>query len=183
MKRSSDRILATHAGRLDGPPELRQLSRAVMTGRSSDLDAIMPYVRGAMTQIVRQQVEAGIDIVSDGELGKLGFGLAYYGRRLSGLGSRKVKPGESGWMGHGSGERVEFADFYKELGFMPEPLERAICNGPIAYIGQEQVLQDIELFRDALHAAKLHRPEVHPSEAFLCVLAPGWLEHFFANEY
>ena len=47
MKRSSDRILTTHAGRLDGPPELRQLSRAVMTGRSSDLDAIMPYVRGA----------------------------------------------------------------------------------------------------------------------------------------
>jgi 5-methyltetrahydropteroyltriglutamate--homocysteine methyltransferase len=178
MKRSSDRILTTHAGRLDGPPEMRDLAMAVMTGRSSDLDAVMPHVRGAMTQILHKQAEAGIDIVSDGELGKLGFGVAYYGRRLSGLATRKLKPGESGWMGHGSGERTEFADFYKELGFMPEPLERAVCNGEIRYIGPEQVRNDIEMFKAALRAAN-----TNPAEAFMCVLAPGWLEHFFFNEY
>lgn len=178
MKRSTNRILTTHAGRLDGPPELREISMRIFTGQSSDLDAVMPQVRTAMSGVIRKQTDAGIDIVSDGELGKLGFGLVYYGRRLSGLGKRSLKPGESGWMGHGSGERAEFADFYKELGFMPEPLERAVCNGPIRFIGEEQVREDIELFKSALQDAK-----VNPAEAFMCVLAPGWLEHFFFNEH
>ncbi len=178
MKRSTNRILTTHAGRLDGPPELREISMRIFTGQSSDIDAVMPQVRTAMSGIIRKQTDVGIDIVSDGELGKLGFGLVYYGRRLSGLGKRPLKPGESGWMGHGSGERVEFADFYKELGFMPEPLERSVCDGPIRYIGEERVREDIELFKSALQDAK-----VNPAEAFMCVLAPGWLEHFFVNEH
>jgi len=155
MKRSSERILTTHAGRLDGPPELRAKTGEVLMGRSPDLDSLKPMVRSAMTEIVRQQAGAGIDVVSDGELGKLGFGYPYYGRRLAGLGIRPLKPGESGWMGHGSGERKEFADFYKELGFMPSPMERAICNGPISYIGQAEVESDIENFKAALAEAKV----------------------------
>jgi 5-methyltetrahydropteroyltriglutamate--homocysteine methyltransferase len=178
MKRSGNRILTTHAGRLDGPPDLRAKMGAILTGRSLDLDAVKPRVRTAMAEIVGQQIQAGIDVISDGELGKLGFGFAYYGRRLSGLGLRPLKPGESGWMGHGSGERAEFADFYKELGFMPEPMERSICNGPIEYIGQAEVQSDVEMFKAALAEAG-----GKAEEAFMCVLAPGWLEHFFHNEY
>jgi 5-methyltetrahydropteroyltriglutamate--homocysteine methyltransferase len=139
---------------------------------------MQPLVRSAMTEIVRQQTDAGIDIISDGELGKLGFGHPYYSRRLAGLSIRPLKPGESGWMGHGSGERAEFADFYKELGFMPSPMERAICSGPIKYIGQAEVQTDIATFKAALaeSGARVEEP-------FMCVLAPGWLEHFFHNEY
>src|SRR5215471_4339247 len=178
MKRSSKRILTTHAGRLDGPPDLRAQMGQIISGRSPDLDAVKPRVRTAMTEIVRQQAEAGIDVISDGELGKLGFGFPYYSRRLSGLSVRPLKPGESGWMGHGSGERAEFADFYKELGFMPSPMERAICSGPISFIGQAEVQSDIANFKAALSEAK-----VRVEEPFMCVLAPGWLEHFFHNEY
>jgi len=121
----------------------------IISGRSPDLDSIKPHVRTAMTEIVRQQAEVGIDVISDGELGKLGFGYPYYSRRLSGLSVRPLKPGESGWMGHGSGERAEFADFYKELGFMPSPMERAICSGPISFIGQAEVQSDIANFKAA----------------------------------
>ena len=178
MKRSTRRILTTHAGRLDWPGELRAKTMQVLSGRSPDLDSLKPLVSGAMTQIVRQQADAGIDVISDGELGKLGFGYPYYSRRLSGLATRPLKPGESGWMGHGSGERSEFADFYKELGFMPSPMERAICSGPIHYIGQTEVQSDIENFKAALAGAG-----GQVEEPFMCVLAPGWLEHFFHNEY
>ena len=179
MKRSADRILTTHAGRLDGPPDLRQMSMAIMSGRSLDMQAVMTRVRSAMVEIVRKQADLGIDIVSDGELGKIGFGsLTYYGRRLSGLTTRKVKPGEVGWMGQGAGERIEFDEFYKELGFMTAPEDRAICTGPIAYIGQEEVAKDLELFKAACAEAR-----VKVEETFMCVLAPGWLEHFFHNEY
>ena len=85
---------------------------------------------------------------------------------------RKVKPGEMGWMGGHSGERAEFAEFYKELDFGGRFLgqEQVICNGPITYIGQKEVANDTALFKRSLAEAG-SRVE----ETFLCVLAPGWL--------
>jgi 5-methyltetrahydropteroyltriglutamate--homocysteine methyltransferase len=179
MKRSTDRILTTHAGRLDGPPEYREMSKTLQSGGSFDAASFVPRVRAGIVDVIRKQAEAGIDIVSDGELGKIGFGgLAYYGRRLSGLSTRKLKPGEAPFMALATGERIEFAAFYKDLQFMQAPSERAICSGPISYIGQEEIKRDLELFRATLAEAK-----VKVQEAFMCVLAPGWLEHFFYNEH
>jgi 5-methyltetrahydropteroyltriglutamate--homocysteine methyltransferase len=179
MKRSTDRILTTHAGRLDGPRDLREMTFRFMSGQGPDLETVMARVQSGITETIRRQADAGIDIISDGELGKIGFGFAYYGRRLSGLATRKVQPGETGWMGGNTGERVEFAEFYKDLNFEQFlPPERVICNGPIAYIGQQEVANDIALFKRALAEAG-----ARAEETFLCVLAPGWLEHFFHNEY
>ena len=179
MKRSSDRILTTHAGRLDGPAELMQLSRDVMTGRAVDLNAFTPQIEGGIVDVVRKQARAGIDVVSDGEVGKIGFGsLVYYGKRLSGLQTRPLKPGEAPFMAMETNERIEFADFYKEMQFLPAPPVRAVCSGPVNYIGQDEVQRDIQLFKAALAKA-----DVKTEEAFMCVLAPGWLEHFFYNEY
>ncbi len=153
MKRSAKRILTTHAGRLEEPL--------------------------GMPEVIRKQAQAGIDIVGDGELGRTGFGLAHFGKRFSGLGSRPLKPDEKRWTGHNSGERLEFDEFYKTLNFerfLSD--ERVVCNGPITYIGQDEVRKDIELFK-----ASLAEAAVPVEETFLCVVAPGWLEHFFFNEF
>jgi 5-methyltetrahydropteroyltriglutamate--homocysteine methyltransferase len=179
MKRSTHRILTTHAGRLDGPPELSGVSRAFRAGSPTDLADLAPKIRSAMVDVIRKQSEAGIDIVSDGELGKIGFGgIGYYGKRLSGLSTRPLRPGEAPFMALGTGERIEFAEFYKEMQFMPAVPERAICNGPISYIGHEEVKNDLDLFK-----ATLAEANAKTEEAFMCVLAPGWLEHFFYNEH
>jgi 5-methyltetrahydropteroyltriglutamate--homocysteine methyltransferase len=76
-----------------------------------------------------------------------------------------------------TGERIEFADFYKTLNW-PTPTERVVCTGPVSYIGNEEVKKDTSLFKAALSEAA-----VKVEEAFMCVLAPGWLEHFFHNEH
>jgi 5-methyltetrahydropteroyltriglutamate--homocysteine methyltransferase len=179
MKHSTDRILTTHAGRLDGPRDLREMTFSFMSGRGPDLPTVMARVQSGIVETIRKQADAGVDIISDGELGKIGFGFPYYGRRLSGLATRKINPGETGWMGGNTGERVEFAEFYKDLNFEQFlPPERTICNGPITYIGQQEVANDIALFKRALAEAG-----ARAEETFLCVLAPGWLEHFFHNEY
>src|SRR5712691_11592309 len=109
MKRSTDRILTTHAGRLDGPPELREMAAPMRSGASFDAAALGSKLQSAIVWVLRKQAEAGVDIISDGELGKLGFGLGYYGRRLTELISRKVSPGEPAWMSLRTGERIEFA--------------------------------------------------------------------------
>jgi 5-methyltetrahydropteroyltriglutamate--homocysteine methyltransferase len=185
MKHSTDRILTTHAGRLDGPPEYRAMLMGMMgipqtpPGPPVDPARAESIVHTAIVDVLRKQADAGIDIVSDGELGKSGFGgIGYYGRRLSGLSTRKLKPGEPAFMALETGERLEFADFYKELQFMTGPPERAICSGPIKYIGHEEVAKDLETFKAAMIESG-----TKPEETFMCVLAPGWLEHFFLNEY
>ena len=183
MKRSTDRILTTHAGRLYGPPEYTAAAQKFQRGETADYESLLPLVRDSMVGVLNQQVGAGIDIVSDGELGKIGFGLAYYGKRLTGLATRPVQPGEAATMSGATGERIEFAEFYSELrfgggGVGNQPAQRVICNGPIKYIGQKLVKVDIEIFKSALAAANLKA-----EDAFMCVLAPGWLEHFFYNEY
>jgi 5-methyltetrahydropteroyltriglutamate--homocysteine methyltransferase len=155
------------------------MTAAVMAGSSPDLAAVLERVRSAMVEILRKQSGAGIDIISDGELGKIGFGIAYYGRRLSGLATRPFKPGETAWMGQGTGERVEFAEFYRDLNFERFlPPQRVICAGPISYMGHQEVANDLALFKAALAESG-----AKPEETFMCVLAPGWLEHFFHNEH
>jgi len=178
MRHSTDRILTTHAGRLDGPREYQELMRGVMAGGEWDPEAHRDDVHRALADVIRKQSECGIDVLSDGEIGKIGFGRSYYGRRLSGISSRKRKPGETAFMTLRTGERQEFAEFYKELHFVPEVPERAICSGPIRFIGAAEVARDIADFRAALASTG-----VRPAETFMCVLAPGWLEHFFFNEH
>jgi 5-methyltetrahydropteroyltriglutamate--homocysteine methyltransferase len=184
VKRSSDRILTTHAGRLSGSKELQEATRRIQAGEVTNMDEAMPLVRRDMAEVIRRQAETGIDIASDGELGKIGFGLAYYGRRLTGLGTRPVREGEAASMSAGTGERIEFKEFYDELRFGGGAInrdgtpQRIIVNGPITYIGQDEVKSDIEL-----HQRALTESGARIEESFMCVLAPGWLEHFFYNEY
>jgi 5-methyltetrahydropteroyltriglutamate--homocysteine methyltransferase len=179
MKRSDHRILTTHAGRLDGPPEMMKLSRDVMAGHVADVNALRPAVQRGIVEVIRRQAGAGIDVISDGEVGKFGFGsLAYYGRRLSGLTTRPLKPGEAPFMALATNERIEFAEFYRDFQFFPAPSERVVCSSEVTYIGQREIQTDIQLFKSAL--AEAH---VGAEDTFMCVLAPGWLEHFFYNEH
>jgi 5-methyltetrahydropteroyltriglutamate--homocysteine methyltransferase len=178
MKRSTDRILTTHAGRLEGPPEYSRIMGEMRHGREVDSHALKSMAQEAIADVLRKQAQTGIDIVSDGELGKTGFGIAYYGKRLSGLGTRPLKEGESAFMTLQTGERLEFADFYKELQFFGPTPDRAICSGPIKFIGHGEVASDVDLFRKALAESG-----TSPTETFMCVLAPFWIEHFFYNEF
>src|SRR5215468_5770552 len=165
MKRSTDRILTTHAGRLDGPPELMQITRDLMTGRHVDPETLKLQMRSGIVDVIRKQVQAGIDVISDGELSKFGFGgLAYYGRHLSGLASRPLKTGEAPIMAMQTNERLEFAEFYREMEFLPIPAERAVCNGAVMFIGREEIERDIELLRSTLVETG-----ANPEETFMCV--------------
>jgi 5-methyltetrahydropteroyltriglutamate--homocysteine methyltransferase len=174
MKRSTGRILTTHTGRLDPPQDLGEMTRALGRGEDVDAGKYEARLREAIAAIVKRQHETGIDVVSDGELGKFSS-LAYYGKRLTGLKSRPVREGEPPGMWERTGERIEFAEFYEFLGFRTAR-QRMFFDGPISYIGEAEVQRDIDLAKGALAGVPVE-------EAFMCVLAPGWLEHWMYNEY
>jgi 5-methyltetrahydropteroyltriglutamate--homocysteine methyltransferase len=174
MQRSTQRILTTHAGRLSDRNELAELRRA--TQSSSD-PAADTHLHERMAAIVRRQIETGIDIISDGELGKFG-GFDYYSRRMSGISTRKPAPGEPILMSQRTNERLEFKEFYEDLQLLRDAggTERMVCNAPLRYIGEAEVQRDIAVFKAALQGTT-------SSEQFMCVLAPGWIEHSLWNEY
>ena len=95
MKRSEGRFLTTHTGSLIRPPGIVELARQAAALESAERSAYEKALRGAVADIVRNQVEAGIDVVNDGEFGKLGW-ANYILERLTGFGLRPVEPGGAG---------------------------------------------------------------------------------------
>src|SRR5262245_59144484 len=116
-------------------------------GQSYDKEAFAKRVRSAVAEVVQKQIESGIDIINDGELGKPNF--TYYAReRLSGFEERPLKPGEGSVLLEISGrDRKEFPEYFATRpGFTGTGLHHVFCTGPLTYIGQAAVQADIEHF-------------------------------------
>jgi 5-methyltetrahydropteroyltriglutamate--homocysteine methyltransferase len=159
MKRSVERILTTHAGSLPRPPDLLALAPAdpARAGR----------VRQAVVEAVRRQAACGLDVVTDGEMGKPSF-ITYVTERLSGF-ERSAEPGALPWAG--SKEATSFPEFYEPM-LRQSPnaaAPRFVCTGPVRYVGHAQVQADIENLRAALSGLRVE-------EAFVPAIAPSNVE-------
>src|SRR5271169_2469320 len=84
MQRSTDRILTTHTGSLPRPSALLDLLKAKDDGRPVDPTQFEKVTADATKEIVRKQLESGIDIVNDGEMSKIGY-VTYVKDRLVGF--------------------------------------------------------------------------------------------------
>ena len=96
MKRSTDRILTTHTGSLPRPADLTAMLEALDTGGALDAGAFATRVERAVKDIVRRQIDAGVDIVNDGEQGKVGYST-YVRHRLTGFGGQSAVPRRADW--------------------------------------------------------------------------------------
>src|SRR6266566_9327716 len=127
MKRSTDRILTTHAGSLPRPVDLLAMGEAMQDGKPVDAATYEARLAQAVDTVVREQVERGIDIVDDGEFGKPGF-ATYVNERLSGFEVDSERSGRNPWAR--SREALAFPDYYAETaGTRAHPV-RLMCTGP-----------------------------------------------------
>jgi 5-methyltetrahydropteroyltriglutamate--homocysteine methyltransferase len=169
MKRSTERILTTHCGSLPRPKDLLDLMRARARGEPYDAAAYAARVREAVRDVVRQQVACGIDVITDGEQGKLGF-FAYVSERLTGF---EPRPGERPTLF--AAEVAAFPEYYEQyfrqamLGGALVPMVPLVCTGPVRYQGQEALQRDIENLKAALAALDGTQPE----EVFMPAVAPS----------
>ena len=162
MRRSGERILTTHTGSLPRPPDLVPALHGGGPG-AVDGDA-RGRVRAAMREAVAKQVAAGIDVVSDGEMGKPGF-AHYVADRLTGFretpAARPFAPRDL----------VEYPEVARRLFVGPagEELPRPAMptnDGPIAYVGEDHLRAELDDFAAALEG----RPV---AEAFVPAVSPG----------
>jgi 5-methyltetrahydropteroyltriglutamate--homocysteine methyltransferase len=176
MKRSTERVLTTHVGSLVRPQPLQEFLRAKQAGKPIDQKAYDKCLTDAVADVVREQVEAGVDVVSDGEFGKSISWSQYVLERLGGFERRPVKPGGNPFQR--GADRERFAAFYAELDAREEIATKSdsVCVGPITYTGQAELQRDIDNFKAALKGAKVE-------EAFLPVAAPASVIPDRKNEY
>ena len=73
MKNSTERILTTHTGSLPRPEGLAQLMIAKEQEKAIDVQELANNVQNAVAEVVKHQVDVGIDIISDGEMSKISF--------------------------------------------------------------------------------------------------------------
>ena len=166
MKRSTERVLTTHAGSLPRPLALQNVIKTYLDVQSYEEVELTGQIQSAVVEVVRQQADAGVDIPSDGEQSKTGF-LLYGNDRLSGFELVQIQPGERPRARRRDEEA--FSDLYAEY-FKTEgdqgPRRQPLCTGPISYTGHALIQQDIENFQAALNG-------VATEEAFLPAITPG----------
>jgi 5-methyltetrahydropteroyltriglutamate--homocysteine methyltransferase len=154
------RILTTHVGSLPRPNSLSAKLFARMTNQPYDAAALSRELHQSVIDIVHKQTELGLDVVSDGELSKTSFQL-YVTDRLSGLEPITPKPGN-----RVTRENLAFPTFYKDGSHSGSAQRRFACTGPIAYVGQEKLAEDLANLKAGL-AGQPHvdvfMPSVSPS--------------------
>ena len=170
---SEQRILTTHVGSLVRPDDFAALLRRRMSGNVDDRE-YQPALASSVSEVVEQQVEAGVDIVSDGEYGK-GIGWEQYViERLAGFGPQVQRATEGGVA---FGDFARFADFYAELWPKEGYLEGIYpCIGPIKYTGHAALRRDIDNLKGAMNRSGANL-------GFLPVAAPASAFSMSPNEY
>ena len=157
MISSKDRVLTTHVGSLPRPDNLLELAFAKDRHES-------------VSDIVKQQIESGIDIVNDGEMSKINY-ATYVKERVSGF------EGEDQAPVYGS-DLAAFPEYLERIfkaGGIGK-MSRPVCTGPIKYQGHSAVQKDIENLRSAVNGRNV-------SGSFLNAASPGVVSLFLGNTY
>ena len=183
MKRSTNRILTSHAGSLHGTPEMIELTKGLPFGEPPGPDAA-DKVKQAVKDVVRLQQENGVDVVNDGEYTKgLGLGWMTYARsRLGGIEIRSLSEGErAGNQSITAREERYFPEYFAasqaQFGGAGGFARTAVyASGPLTYVGQAATQRDIDYLKAAMQGANVE-------EGFLSALAPGTIEHWLRNDY
>src|SRR5919201_3865448 len=166
MAGSNGRIRTTHAGSLPRPDDLADMIWQRMDGADVDDAAIDARLESAVAEVVEKQHEAGIDIVSDGELSKTGFST-YVGDRFSGFEGRSEFQAD---------DVADFPELAMRL-FNTPTMAHVIfsnCVGPVELTDKEAVHKDIARLKAALGG--------DPSDAFMGAVSPGQIAFNYPNQ-
>jgi len=172
MRVSANRILTTHTGSLPRASDLTAMLEALDAGTATDPAPADPAdfdarVRRAVADVVQHQINAGVDVVNDGEQGKVGYST-YVRHRLTGFGGRSMVPVS----------RADWADFPEAAarGERRSAVARPTCDGPVEWRDRTAVQKDVANLRAALSG-------VQPTDAFMTAASPGVIAHFLQNEH
>jgi 5-methyltetrahydropteroyltriglutamate--homocysteine methyltransferase len=172
MKTSQDRILTTHVGSLPRTDAVLGLLEAREKRDCFDADAFDRQMRQAVLDVVKRQVEIGIDIVSDGETSKMSY-ATYVRDRLSGFSEDGSTEAPKPHL-----DLQPFPDLQRKMALLtgPRRFKRVSCIGPVKIRDRAALARDLANLRAASAAAQ-------PFDAFMNAASPGVVTSFLPNAY
>jgi 5-methyltetrahydropteroyltriglutamate--homocysteine methyltransferase len=170
MKTSKDRILTTHTGSLPRPRPLIDLVLNRERGAAMDAASFEAEAAKAVDETVARQVEAGIDIVSDGEMSKPSY-TTYIRHRVAGIepDQRAAEKGRDIMIGR---DLLAHPDFARRRNFSDSPFPG--CVGPLRYKDRSELDRDLANLKSAAGKSK-------PADVFMTAPSPGILTRFIIN--
>jgi 5-methyltetrahydropteroyltriglutamate--homocysteine methyltransferase len=183
VKRSDDRILTTHTGSLVRPSHLtagpfRRGEAAPLPPSEQEAARAAETLRADVEDVVRAQLEAGLDVVNDGEYGKSSWS-AYIMERISGFEIRRDQLKPLDWLGR---DRDRFRGFFEasEMGNALRGAPAEVCVGPIEYVDRSGLERDLRnLSAGAANAGVVEEGK----EVFFTTVAPASTAYQGVNEY
>jgi 5-methyltetrahydropteroyltriglutamate--homocysteine methyltransferase len=165
---SADRILTTHAGSLPRPDDLADMIWAQQEGGDVDPAELESRIETAVQEVVAKQRDAGIDLVSDGEMSKTGFST-YVNERFSGFDGRAEFQAD---------DVADFPDLAMRLFNTPAMAHLVFsnCVGPAELKDKDAVVHDVERLKRALGDAD-------PSTAFVGAISPGQIAFNYPDQH
>ena len=165
---SADRILTTHAGSLPRPDDLVDMIWAQQEGRDVDQAELDARIDSAVAEVVAKQREAGIDLVSDGEMSKTGFST-YVNERFSGFDGRAEFQAD---------DVADFPNLAMRLFNTPAMAHLVFsnCVGPAELKDKDAVVRDVARLKRALGDAD-------PSTAFVGAISPGQIAFNYPDQH
>lgn len=164
----TDRVLTTHAGSLPRPDDLADMIWSRLEGKAVDEQALEARIESAVSEVVARQREAGIDVVSDGELSKTGFST-YVNERFSGFDGRSEFQAD---------DVADFPELAMRLFATPSMAHIVFsnCVGPVQLTDREAVKDDIARLKRAIGDAE-------PSTAFMGAISPGQIAFNYPDQH
>ena len=163
------KILTTHVGSLPRTQDVVDFIFAREQGKPFEREDFDQCMHEACSETVRKQVEAGIDIVSDGETSKISYATYVKDRYTGFSGDSPRNP---------PGDLKLFPGFLKRLadeGGTPQ-YSRPMCTGEITSKGDEDLQADIRNLKDAM--------EKHGAmHGFMNAASPGVISLFLQNDF
>ncbi|MCH8297300.1 MAG: cobalamin-independent methionine synthase II family protein [Chloroflexi bacterium] len=170
MKRSESRILTTHTGSLPRSPELQELLRSRLDPQDGEEDEYIAGVEEGVADVVARQAAIGIDVINDGEQGRVQY-ATYVKDRLTGY------EGEQVLRARPRIDLLDFPEFAAQSGVSSSAtIPWPACTGPIGWKDRDAVQRDIQRLKAATSG-------VNAEEVFMTAASPGVIANFLPNEY
>ena len=172
MRTSESRILTTHVGSLPRTEAVVALLEQRESGGKLDMSKFNETIGRAVAEIVRRQAELGIDVVSDGETGKISY-ATYVKDRLTGFSDEGSTEPPKAHL-----DLQPFPDLQRKMALLTgqRRFKRVACIGKVTYRSHAALAEDLKNMRQAVDAAR-------PADAFLNAASPGVVASFLPNQY
>tara|TARA_Y100000758_G_C16024778_1_gene412435 strand:+ start:53 stop:1198 length:1146 start_codon:yes stop_codon:yes gene_type:complete len=170
MKRSETRILTTHTGSLPRSPELQELLRSRLDPEAAEAEEFRTGVEEGVADVVAKQAAIGVDVINDGEQGRVQY-ATYVKDRLTGFDGEQVLRARPRL------DMLDFPEFAVQNGVSSSAtIPWPACTGPISWKDKDAVQRDIQRLKNATKDAKAE-------EVFMTAASPGVIANFLHNEH